>query len=154
MTLVGLRLGATLAFTCAAASERAIDALVLWDPIVDGHAYVAELMALERELGGSASNRDRLAAVDGFPFSDRLREELERINLLSLDPPKAGRVLLVDTSGESAPVVALHERLQQTGIAVERRFIPAAPVWHHQANQAAVPGRVIQEIASWLAGAR
>ncbi|MGH9091700.1 MAG: esterase, partial [Acidimicrobiales bacterium] len=43
--LVGMRIGATLAGV-AAARDGGVDALVLWDPVASGRAYLAEQRAL------------------------------------------------------------------------------------------------------------
>jgi len=43
VTLVGLRLGATLAAAVAADRQSDVDELVLWDPVVSGPEYLAEL---------------------------------------------------------------------------------------------------------------
>ena len=43
VALLGLRLGATLAASVAATRQKGVDALILWDPIVDGTTYLDSL---------------------------------------------------------------------------------------------------------------
>src|SRR5437762_1986086 len=73
VVLAGWRLGATLSLLCMQHVEPTeARGLILWDPIVDGAAYVDELTNLQRErFGGSQS-----AEVLGFPFPETVRTEL------------------------------------------------------------------------------
>lgn len=141
--LVGLRLGATLALEYLQdAKSIETRALVLWDPVVEGEAYVAELMALQSERYGAVDGE-----VLGFPFTDRLRSELGRLNLLKVQRT-ARRVLIIETVA-SAGTRALAERLETLGAAVEHRAIAGTALWH-EPNKASVPANVIQSIVAWV----
>jgi pimeloyl-ACP methyl ester carboxylesterase len=61
VTLVGLRIGATLALH-AAASRGGVDRLVLWSPFRSGKAYVRELKVFAR-----LSRKDYVSHVDQGP---------------------------------------------------------------------------------------
>ena len=142
--LVGLRLGATLALESLQDAEPIeTRALVLWDPVVDGAAYVEELTALQAERYESASGGEVL----GFPFTDRLRGELGRLNLLRVQRT-APRVLIVETVA-SAGIRTLAERLETLGAAVEHRVMAGTALWH-EPNKASVPANVIQSIVAWV----
>jgi hypothetical protein len=90
LTLVGLRFGATLA-ALASASLRPRQ-LVLWDPIIDGRAYLEELAAqhqtyMREELGASWRGRAHVRSDGtptealGTPISAALADELAAIDL-------------------------------------------------------------------------
>jgi pimeloyl-ACP methyl ester carboxylesterase len=71
IAVVGLRFGATLAMLASARGELRPRHLVLWDPVVDGAAYLRELVAQHRaymraEIGPGWQDRLRIAA-DGIP---------------------------------------------------------------------------------------
>ena len=139
--LLGLRLGGTLGLIAAQTAAVEPRALVLWDPIVNGGAYAAELMALqEQRVGGSNE-------VLGFPFSPDLRRELERIDLLTIE--RAPRqVLLVETGDRKPEIQALQQRLQALGANVNHRLVAGAPIWH-EPNKASVPAGAIQAVTAW-----
>jgi len=70
IAVVGLRLGATLAMLAAARGEIRPRHLVLWDPVVDGAAYLRELVGQHRAYMRSEIGehwQDRLQIVDGVP---------------------------------------------------------------------------------------
>lgn len=85
LTVVGVRLGATLA---AHAVERGLNAdqLVLWDPIDDGAAFIASLErmnddSLTRRRGARPSPDVVGDDLLGFPFPESLRRELRGLSL-------------------------------------------------------------------------
>jgi pimeloyl-ACP methyl ester carboxylesterase len=84
VSLIGLRMGATLA-AMAAARRRDIDRLVLWDPALDGRGYIEELTTLQRvwledRMGAvpASVGRDELI---GFVLTDAIRAEFEAATL-------------------------------------------------------------------------
>jgi pimeloyl-ACP methyl ester carboxylesterase len=97
ITLVGLRFGATLA---ALATERGLlraRHLVMWDPIVEGRAYLAELGAqheayMRDEIGPTWTDRRGMRADGspmealGAPISAALAAELAAIDLGAATP--------------------------------------------------------------------
>ncbi len=95
ISVVGLRLGASLAY--AAAREVSLHQLVLWDPVADGQGYVEQLRRLQtrrKETWAAAPSCTPGAAFEdllGYRYSAALIEQLRG---LSLDgaPPRAGRV--------------------------------------------------------------
>jgi alpha-beta hydrolase superfamily lysophospholipase len=133
--LVGLRLGATLSAQLAA-QRRDVERLVLWDPILDGSAYLGELRAAHAAwLREHAQHRngpgeeDPLREALGFPVPPGLAASLERLRLTGADGPSAN-VLVID-----------------------HRSFPGAQVWLHQdgLNRTLVPQAVVESITSWLA---
>jgi uncharacterized protein len=89
LTVVGYRLGATLVAGIRL-EKAAIRSLVLWDPIVDGTAYIAELQKLQRAcLVDTLRFRDpqphRMSDGElvGFRWPDRLVESVGKLKLLN-----------------------------------------------------------------------
>jgi hypothetical protein len=71
VTVVGLRLGATIAMLASARGELRMRHLLLWDPVVDGAGYLRELVVQHRaymreEIGPAWQDRLQIAA-DGTP---------------------------------------------------------------------------------------
>lgn len=100
--IVGMRLGATIA-TLACARGLAARTLVLWEPVIRGTDYIAELEDLDarenlRLLHRVGRRRDELV---GFPFAPDLRRSIARIDLHDSLPTGAQRVAVV--VGEERP---------------------------------------------------
>lgn len=156
--LVGLRLGGTLSLMVG--SRRAdIDGIVLWDPVVDGKAYVAELKLLHREMLQRAHVRqkhrtdDTYTEILGFLLSKSLLIDLEEVNLLTIRQKPANRLLIIE-SREHAHMRRLLEHLQQWDTPVSYRHVPCPQFWTWQEDlsEALVPHQVLQTAITWLAG--
>jgi pimeloyl-ACP methyl ester carboxylesterase len=114
VSLVGLRLGATLAAK-AAAGRNDVDDLVLWDPIVAGAAYIDELLLPPRylrHLPQAPLAPDETAGSAGFPLTPALRAELTALDLTNVAVPGPRRVSLV-VSHERDDYTRLKTRLEQ-----------------------------------------
>jgi len=148
VSLVGLRLGATLALLRQQRGECA-DNLVVWDPVVDGRRYVAEMLALHRKRFGRTTTDEAL----GYPLPPSVRAELEQIDLLKTEAPRARRLLLVETGAPREETRALEQRLRDRGAAVEYRAFAGPAIWQDQPSQPPVPAAVIQFIVSWMRSA-
>lgn len=82
--LLGVRFGATLAIMYSKIYD--IDALVLWDPVLDGRAYIKSIdMSYKKWLNGSFTkeHRKRNSFMEnfGFQFSANLVNEIEEISI-------------------------------------------------------------------------
>jgi pimeloyl-ACP methyl ester carboxylesterase len=159
VSLVGFRLGATLAAT-AAAECGGVDRLVLWDPVIHGSEYVSSLQARHRdwlaELVWWIPRSRRLAAEDdllGFRFTEGFRKELERLSLRSLRVSPARDVLIVSTEENKADV-DLGRQLSELGSNVDVKqvedrkipsMIPGLPL-------GLMPNRILKEIEGRLLG--
>lgn len=108
----GARLGGSIALTAAAAARLA--GLVVWDPVLDGSRYVAQLDAMQAALGMDTTrfHKPRLASEMGgqwlgFAVSERLRQQLMALRVelpgvptLLLDSPAASAFA---ADGQSLP---------------------------------------------------
>lgn len=135
VSLVGFRLGATLA-AYATSRIRDVDALVLWDPVVNGEAFVREVIERENDredpVAGSCAWPGRecpVVGVSGFPLTDRLVQEVSELDLLSQSNLKAVRVALITTE-ERAEFIRLAEHLERTGVETTFRAVETSVSWN------------------------
>jgi pimeloyl-ACP methyl ester carboxylesterase len=161
VALVGLRLGGTLAARVAARRATDVDALALWDPIVDGPEYVDELMLESRNYAralcrsaGRAADQGGGFEVLGFPLTARLAEDFGQVDLAAQIGSVAARSAIVASRS-----LASHSRLA-AALASDARlptrtieFIDDQPAWinDEEVGAGAVPVRVLQRIVQWLA---
>ena len=155
VSLAGLRLGASLAAT-AASTRTDIDSLVLWDPIASGSAYVEELEAMHREMVAHSYvdvqnplPGERLTEVLGFPYSETLRDDLARIDLLKLKSKLANRVLVVE-SDPAGNTETLRGHLSAIGVQIEHQQVPGDAIWLEEPYKGLVPHKLLQAVVSWV----
>lgn len=158
VSLVGLRLGATLAALAAAQSAQ-VGRVVLWEPVVDGRQYLAEQQALHREWLREAlrDGRNARSADDdllGYRLGDRLRRDFGNLSLWTLDEAPAPAVCLLsrEASQESD---RLAESLRAAGAQVDAQHVEGPAVWSRtpSMDESSVPTRALQSIVTWLASA-
>ena len=158
VAIVGVRLGASVALLSA--GERAdVTRMVLWDPVLSGRGYLNDLAALQRRwLKGRPGSRlfafrPRATELIGFPVSERLRRELEAMDLRALRDLR----VQVDVIGSHAhgEYSAWAGRVSDRGCAAACHPAPAAGDWD-RADQVhtglSAPG-VVQHVASLLGDA-
>lgn len=152
--LVGLRLGGTLAML-AAAEQHDLESMILWDPVVSGKNYLAELLHLQKErlrLRHKPNHRwksTRVTEVLGFALPSLFCAELERIHLLPIARKPANNVLLMQTDQEAADGLMSH--LRQTEAHVEFQCLAAPQTWlPTEDGSLLVPGQVLQSLVSWI----
>jgi alpha/beta superfamily hydrolase len=151
VALVGLRLGATLA-TLAARRSGGVEALVMWDPVTDGAAYLRELRAAHHawlaDRARSATVRDDEAL--GFSLSPALAGDLDRLGLDGTAAVPARRALVVSSDEHNGTLAAW-----PGAASVERRRFLPAPVWLHAEGmeRSLVPGELLDFVTKWLGSA-
>jgi pimeloyl-ACP methyl ester carboxylesterase len=148
VTVIGLRFGATLAAQ-AVAGRSDVEHLVLWDPIIDGPAYVREMLAThaaEQAARGRAAG-DGTAGVHGFPLLPEQRDELNSMTLQSWPSATARRVDVVRSS-EAADAEALAARLTAEGSNSSYSVFPSNGNWAESDafGSALIPQGIIQGI--------
>ena len=159
ISLIGLRLGATLAAKAAASQGSKVNSLVLWDPVQNGLAYLHELYAASRMLptakGKLVSRPAELGGgyeVLGFPMTASLARELEALDLPALAADFLQRTLVI-TSGSQAwhcKLGALLGGNSATGPVLEE--IEAVPCWINTWGHVGIlPVQIISRISQWLA---
>jgi exosortase A-associated hydrolase 2 len=141
VTLIGLRLGATIA-AAAAATRPDVDRLVLWDPVIDGADYMQSVlrmnlmaqMAIHRKVIESREqlierlDRGETVNVEGYPFSGpffRGVSELRLPELLATAPRPSQVVSITARPAPPRPDLAAigttHPQVQVAS-AVEEAF--------------------------------
>jgi alpha-beta hydrolase superfamily lysophospholipase len=153
VSLVGLRLGAVLAARVAPARRRDIDAVVLWDPVVQGDEHLAELQTLDAAVARERSLKVNPGEVLGFPLSARLAGELQAIDLvqhLAGLPSRAFMVACATSPGHEAVSAAL--QAARPGVPAAEH-IPSLPAWleDQHSGAGAVPVKQLQRIVEWMA---
>jgi amino acid adenylation domain-containing protein len=150
VTLVGLRVGATLAARVAARKKNVVEALILWDPVISGREYVEELLT----DAAPAPRQGEAREVRGFPLTHAFADELHGIDLLQLVPtlPASTRVLA------TAPLSS-HERLRmelerQGRLDVKLEQLQALSAWveYRDVGAGAIPAKVLDTIVQWVRG--
>lgn len=126
VALVGMRLGAALALRATAAGARVSD-LVLWDPVVSGAAYLAQLEAMAaREAGERRYPADDRLDPDellGCPMPPAMRADFVALDLLGEPLGMPARALVV--GGEARPEYdALAARFRGEGVACAHHVVP------------------------------
>jgi pimeloyl-ACP methyl ester carboxylesterase len=154
VSLVGLRLGSTLAARVAAARGSPVSELVLWDAIVSGEQYLRELResaarTLANDGGGAQLN------VSGFPITQRFADELAQLDLASLVASLPARTMLLMSSRphpEADRELAFQNALLQHSPMCAAEVIEALPAWLEYRNTgvALIPVKVLQRIVQWL----
>ncbi len=116
MTLVGLRLGATIA-AVTAARRKDVHRLVLWDPVMNGDDYMqavlrTNLMYQMALHGKVIENREALAQrlasgetvnIEGYELSAALFRDVSALRLDNVLPHAAGRKLIVALAPRETP---------------------------------------------------
>jgi alpha/beta superfamily hydrolase len=146
--LIGLRYGATLA-AGAAAHRGDIDRLVLWEPVVDGRAYLNEL-GVSPMAPRASGDMD----VNGAVVSARLRQEMETITLASFGRGLP-RTLILDSAGVADAHEPLRARLADNGVDCVLGNEPDVRVWNKawggRGEDAGMAIAAVNRIVEWLA---
>ena len=145
VSVVGLRIGGIIAQR-ATAEARAIDRVVLWDPIVDGAGYLEHL-----------SNRppnpewpEKPGSLAFYGLMPQLQADFSRVATAAI-PPAGAPALLI--ASEQLPA---HERLAETlraaGQKVDLEVYPNPPAWEEEADLGigALPISILDRITDWI----
>lgn len=133
LSLIGLRLGAALAWKAAAALP--VDTLVLWDPVVRGRDFLEELRLLEnqqrllkpwtRPASAPSGNQELL----GFPFGLGLVAQIDAVDLMTEPVPEVKHLGLL-TSEMRPEYGALLTRLVSAGAKAQRQIYDYPGDWN------------------------
>jgi pimeloyl-ACP methyl ester carboxylesterase len=154
ISLVGFRLGAPLAISACAAGLR-VRELVLWEPVVAGGVYLAQLAAeQERALLEVRYPVDIRRAPDellGYRMSERLRGGIEQVDLLTQPLGRADRTFIV-TADERPDAAALCERVTGSGGRCVCKVVPEMTLYSeaHRQSETLLAHATLETIVSLL----
>jgi pimeloyl-ACP methyl ester carboxylesterase len=139
ITLIGLRLGATAAVLTAASRPDDLIGLCLWEPVIDGEAYLREKRREESIRSVFLSSGDRGGGesgdweeIAGYRISRRFIAQIAGLSLLSEPPeiPCAARIIHCTCAPKNRDlVVSLAETLRAGGTPAEHVEVRSAPFW-------------------------
>ena len=119
VSLLGLRLGATLA-VMAAERRKDVDSLLLWDPVIDGKEYLDSSRSVHKDM---LADLDRFPMVRlseechenevmGFHLPPELVSDIESLALTSIDVERLRRCYVVESAGSPTGGAASQLELQ------------------------------------------
>jgi pimeloyl-ACP methyl ester carboxylesterase len=153
--LVGMRLGGALALL-AGAARGDVDSLVLWDPVLDGGAWLRELEAQHEEMLKYAHVLPDPASVErsevlGAPMPEGLVHDLRQLELLKTRRKPARRALVIDSNDkvDQEPLAELLTRLVVNS-EVRPFASPLLWAWTEDFGKVHVPHKILREIVAWL----
>lgn len=158
ISIVGLRLGATLALL-GAAESGGVDGLVLWGPFARGSAYVTEstrLYKMHKMLepqsfsGGPKARGDGEEAF-GFLLGHATLAELKALDVRAAMRPPARRVLLLGDGNGAPAEQEIVDHLTSLAVPAERRVFPGSRQFLIDVpHKSRLPEEPIEAIVAWL----
>jgi uncharacterized protein len=158
LTLIGLRLGASLAANVAARVQP-VDQLVLWDPVVDGPNFVRELVDFRHAatlLPASLRKIERDGVDDrgvGLTVSPALLQSINRLDQAEQLKACADRILVLDTQINNA-TADFAQRLAEIRGNVTFKRLSERPIWierkRNDPRNITVPTASLQAIVDWM----
>jgi pimeloyl-ACP methyl ester carboxylesterase len=138
MSVIGLRLGASLAATVPE-YPIPLDTLVLWDPVTDGHAFVNDLTLMHRSAieGDRRLDHEGDRGLLGYPLSEEFRRQIEDISLMGGLGPERERTIIAASSDRPA-YRALNKHLSALGAASEHHLSGESGNWDHAPSRVSV----------------
>jgi len=145
ISILGLRWGATLA-ALATQDRDEVDHLVLWDPIVSGEEYLASVLD---EPGAPG-----LLGVEGFPYSEALRDGMRPIDLRERQEVLEGRRATLLVAEDRADYREVVEAADRHGTTVGYQHVPSPADWSRADpfGDALIPQEIIQTAVAILQG--
>jgi uncharacterized protein len=154
VSFVGLRLGAVHAWR-ASVGRRDVDKIVLWEPVVHGGAYLAELARrhedfLRAELPDKRTPTARTEAL-GFPISASLWDELLALDLTK-EPKPTARSLAALFAHQGDDESRLERLLPELSSRAKTQTLELDRDWNSEeaVNSSLVPAAAIDAIVTLL----
>jgi pimeloyl-ACP methyl ester carboxylesterase len=154
ISLVGFRLGAPLALGACAAGLR-VRELVLWEPVLSGRAYLAQLAAEQeralREVRFPVDVRREPDELLGYHMSESMRRGIEQVDLLTQPLGVADRTFIV-TAEERPEATALCARVTENGGRCACRVVPEVALYSeaHRQSETLLAHDTLDTIVSLL----
>jgi pimeloyl-ACP methyl ester carboxylesterase len=156
VTLVGLRIGATLA-SVAASRRTDVDRVCLWDPVVDGRDYLSQITLAQRlwlkdRMGEAVLLEDERSQCIGFPMTDAIRHGLETMRMPAAETIRCRTVSLF-VSEDDERYRTLHGALTAAGNAGGYALVAGSGDWAdgEQVHQLLLAHAMVRSISAELA---
>lgn len=152
------RLGAALAAHASTSALPGVRQLLLWQPVVQGSAYLDELRRAHeqtlRSLPASAHSSPFESEVIGFGISPTLLKQIGGIAPSVYDTVRAERVVLLGNQGDAA-LPALAKSLQALNMPTEQHLLDIRFDWTSEEalNSALVPAPALNRLLQLIGGA-
>jgi alpha/beta superfamily hydrolase len=153
--LVGLRLGATLAVDVAA-NRSDIDAVVLWDPVVRGEEFLAEMQAAHQAFLAERTRYRSFATTTVpnmvcYPLPPLVERQILHADLIAVAPKLRQKILLVITQDLVSHGVFIPRLMERGRATVER--VADQPPWRPSdwETGASMPTEALRVISAWMA---
>ncbi|RKH37638.1 alpha/beta fold hydrolase [Corallococcus sicarius] len=154
VSLVGMRLGAALAVR-AAVEGLSTAGLVLWEPLVEGAAYLKELELLQTRRAARTLFPQPVVPLEvrqellGFAFPRALHEDVLALDLTALPAWPSTRTHLV-TATPKPEYERLQRHLEATGLPFQHHLVAEDTGASTIRESALLSNRVLQTITSLL----
>jgi len=152
--LIGARLGATLSVVVGT-QHADLEAIVLWDPVVDGKHYLDNLIGQHQEWLDERPTSMQLSEPNkeilGFPITQALEEDLQQLNVLNVKIRPARHALTLETD-KTHYGLQLSDHLRATGANSEYQHISTPRVWlrERRGDNVVVPAQILRAIVGWV----
>lgn len=116
VSLVGMRLGATIGYSAAAESLLELEDLVLWDPIVSGRSFLREKQMLQNSwIGDRARAPEGWIETPSYRFGPDIADDVRSIAIDGRKPPtELARRITVLSRADRVPPKLLLDALPPT----------------------------------------
>lgn len=150
VSLVGLRLGATVA-ALAAARDTRVGRLVLWDPVLSGGRYVDELVGLTEDPQSDAARvkRGGVVTVTGYPWKSEVLGEISKLNLAEVLRGYLGELGIV--SSQPLPPEEVDRLSEGSASSTECEVLPDPRAWCTADQEQLVPQPAIRWVTARVA---
>lgn len=157
---IGLRLGATGALVAAQKPARGPAGIVLWDPVLSGQTYLAELARAHASTPGIGAaapspNGQQIHEALGFKISSELWNGLDDMNSIHLKRKPTKRALIL-TSGATTQIANLEQTLEHLEVVIDKAYDPAEANWNsdNAMNSYFIPNQTINTLVEAIEGWR
>ena len=159
VSIIGLRLGATLAVLATREMPSIVDRLVLWDPVIDGVRYLEELYNLDDSLNIPGVESAAVFPVEagggrevmGLPLTARVASEISGVKLTTTLSCLLNETLVIVTSSSSGQK-GLKAYMEGADSKSTFERIEDHAAWHEDwpDNAGVIPVSVLNRILSWM----
>jgi len=163
VNLLGLRLGATVA-ALAGGNGSGISRLIFWEPVIDGSAYMREMLRINLSTQTSVykkilHNTDALIQkmkdgetvnVDGYEMAWPLYDQIAGIDLLRNGNSCESQVLIVQISRKEGNVSQSLEKLKEKYGKADLAVAVEEPFWKEIRHYYSIANNLFRITQEWL----